>query len=85
MFSEQHRSQSCPVESKDSDDCAEEGHSQTSGAGEQLDMKSCWSTAEGGLVGVSSEHETVIIFALSSTSYTTYKSLCLNKGIARET
>lgn len=84
-FSQQHRSQPCPAESKDSDDCAEEGHSQACGAGEWLDMKSCWSTAEGGLVGVTSEHETVIIFALGSTSYTMYKSLCLNKGMARET
>lgn len=73
------------VRSQDSDNSAEEGHSQTFGEGEQLDSKSCWSSAEGGLPGVRSEYETVIIFALGSTSYAAHKSLCSIKGMARTT
>lgn len=73
------------LQSHDSDYSAEEGHSQTFGEGEQLDLKSCWSSAEAGSPGVSSEYETVIIFAFGSTSYAVHKSLCSIKGVARTT
>lgn len=53
--------------------------------GNNLTLNSARAVQKGGLAGVNSEYETVKIFALGSTSYTSYKRLCLNKGIARET